>query len=65
VLAELGISPHTISLVLNHISARAGTITSAVYVKYSYDKEKRDALDAWGRRVEEIVAPANASAAAE
>lgn len=54
-MAELGISPHTISLVLNHISARTGNITSAVYVKYSYDKEKREALDAWGRRLEEIV----------
>jgi integrase len=55
-MAELGISPHTISLVLNHISARTGNITSAVYVKYSYDKEKREALDAWGRRLEEILA---------
>ena len=54
-MAELGISPHTISLVLNHISARTGNITSAVYVKYSYDKEKREALEAWGRRLEEII----------
>lgn len=54
-MAELGTSPHTISLVLNHISARTGNITSAVYVKYSYDKEKREALEIWGRRVEEIV----------
>lgn len=54
-MAELGINPHTISLVLNHISAQKGTITSAVYVKYSYDKEKREALDAWGRRLVEIL----------
>ena len=54
-MAELGISPHTISLVLNHISARTGNITSAVYVKYSYDKEKREALEIWGRRLEEIL----------
>jgi integrase len=54
-MAELGVNPHTISLVLNHISAHKGTITSAVYVKYSYDKEKRDALDAWGRRLQEIL----------
>lgn len=56
-MAELGISPHTISLVLNHMSARAGTVTSAVYVKYSYDKEKREAFEAWGRRLEELVGP--------
>lgn len=55
-MAELGVSPHTISLVLNHISARTGTITTAVYVKYSYDREKREALDAWGNRLQEIVA---------
>ena len=54
-MAELGVNPHTISLVLNHISARNGTITSAVYVKYSYDKEKREALEIWGRRLQEIV----------
>ncbi len=57
-MAEVGINPHTISLVLNHISAQKGTITSAVYVKYSYDKEKREALEAWNRRLQEIVAPA-------
>ena len=55
-MAELGINPHTISLVLNHISAAKGTITSAVYVKYSYDKEKREALEAWGGRLAEIIA---------
>ena len=54
-MAELGVNPHTISLVLNHISAQKGTITSAVYVKYSYDKEKREALEIWGRRLQEIV----------
>jgi hypothetical protein len=40
-MAEMAISLHTISLVLNHISARAGTITGKVYVQYSYDREKR------------------------
>ena len=44
----MGISPHTISLVLNHVTARQGTITSKVYVQYSYDREKREALNAWG-----------------
>lgn len=54
-MAELGIAPHTISLVLNHVSARQGTITSKVYVQYSYDKEKREALGAWSARLEEII----------
>lgn len=54
-MAQLGVSPHTISLVLNHVSARKGTITAAVYVKYSYDAEKRAALDAWGQRLNDIL----------
>ena len=55
-MAEMGINPHTISLVLNHISVRRGTITGKVYNHYSYDREKREALDAWGARLERIIA---------
>lgn len=55
-MAELGISPHTISLVLNHVSARRGTVTGKSYVQYSYDKEKREALNSWSTRVENIAA---------
>lgn len=54
-MAEMGIAPHTISLVLNHISARRGTITGKVYVQYSYDREKREALEAWGERLTSIA----------
>jgi len=57
-MAELGISPHTVSLVLNHISVRRGTITGKVYDRYSYDREKRDALNAWGLQLAKIVAGA-------
>lgn len=58
-MAEMGISPHTISLVLNHVSARSGTITGRVYVQYSYDREKREALGAWGARLARIIAGAD------
>lgn len=54
-MAELGINPHTIALVLNHVSARKGTVTSKVYVRYGFDREKREALDAWGRQLERII----------
>jgi hypothetical protein len=40
------------------LTARDGTITSKVYVQYSYDREKRDALNTWGARVAQIVADA-------
>jgi integrase len=54
-MAELGVSPHTISMILNHVSAQQGTITSKVYVKYSYNQEKRDALNVWSARIETII----------
>jgi len=54
-MAELGINPHTISMILNHVSARQGTITSKVYVQYSYDREKREALEAWASKIEGII----------
>ena len=54
-LAELGALPNTISLVLNHVSVHKGTITGRVYVQYSFDKEKREALEVWGRRLEDIL----------
>ncbi len=60
-MAEMGIAPHAISLVLNHVSARKATITDKVYNQYSYDREKRDALNAWGARLEQIVAGGEAA----
>ena len=42
-MASLGTNPHTIGLVLDHISVTKGTVTGAVYVKYSFDREKREA----------------------
>ena len=54
-MAELGVSPHTISLVLNHVGARRGTVTGKVYNRYSYDREKRDALNKWSGRLDELV----------
>lgn len=57
-MAELGINPHTISMILNHVSARQGTITSKVYVQYSYDREKREALDMWAAQLERILVSA-------
>ena len=54
-MASLGINPHTISLVLDHISVTKGTVTGAVYVKYSFDREKREALDRWAAHLEQVI----------
>jgi integrase len=52
-MARAGVSPHVVEKVLNHIS---GTISgvAAVYNRYAYDAEKREALDNWGRILEEF-----------
>lgn len=46
-MARAGVAPHVVEKVLNHIS---GTISgvAAVYNRYGYDAERRDALDKWG-----------------
>lgn len=55
-MAEIGINPYTISVVLNHVSAGKSTITGKVYVRYRFDREKREALNGWSARLERIIA---------
>jgi len=50
-MASMGVSRLVISKILNHVEKG---ITS-VYDRHSYDAEKREALDAWGKRLEEIL----------
>jgi integrase len=50
-MAELGILPHIIEAVLNHVSGhRAGV--AGIYNRARYEGEMRDALDRWARHVE-------------
>jgi hypothetical protein len=53
-LAQLSVAPHVIEAVLNH---KSGTIrgVAAVYNRYDYLAEKRAALEAWGKRLREII----------
>ena len=53
-MAGIGIAPHVVEAALNH---KSGTIkgVAAVYNRYSYAAEKRQALDAWTRRLSAIV----------
>lgn len=50
-MAKTGVAPHVVEKVLNHVS---GTISgvAAVYNRYGYDTEKRDALNRWGTFLE-------------
>ena len=54
-MQRLAIPPHVTEAVLNH---KSGVIrgVAAVYARHDYADEKRAALDAWGRRLREIVA---------
>lgn len=53
-LARLGLPLHVRSLVLNHSPASRG-ITDAVYNRYAYDKEKREALRCWESELSRIL----------
>ncbi|MFB9984351.1 tyrosine-type recombinase/integrase [Mesorhizobium kowhaii] len=55
-MEEIGISPFIIGHVLNHVSATKASITSRVYARYDYAKEKREALDLWAARLVGILA---------
>jgi len=54
-MEELGTQPHVISYILNHVSVSKSTITNKVYSRYTYEREKREALDAWGTRLLKIL----------
>ncbi len=56
---DLGIGRLTVSKILNHVERGV----TAVYDRHSYDAEKRQALEAWGQRLEEIVSGRAAKAA--
>jgi integrase len=52
-MAEAGVPRHHISAVLNHVEA--GAAVTRVYDRYSYDAEKRRALQTWARKLRSIV----------
>jgi integrase len=59
-LARLEIPVHVTEAVLNH---RSGTIkgVAAVYNRYSYDAERRAAMNAWGKHVEALLSDGQGS----
>ena len=50
-MTALGHSRFDVGKVLNH----ADTTITSIYDRYGYDKEKRAALNAWARKLEEIT----------
>lgn len=53
-MAQIGFPPHVVGAVLNHSPGGTHGIT-AIYVRFRYDDERRQALAAWARRLEQIV----------
>jgi integrase len=51
-MAEARIDGHNISKVLNHT---IGGVTDTHYNHYSYDPEKRKALEVWERKLQSIL----------
>jgi integrase len=55
-MARMGVTPIVLGHVANHRSVTRSGVTLSVYSQYSYDKEKRAALDLWGERIQALVA---------
>jgi integrase len=53
-MAEIGIDEQTIDRIQNHVTNRKRGVTH-VYVRYTYDKEKKAAMEAWERKLKSIV----------
>jgi integrase len=54
-MADLGIQPHVIEAVLNHVSGHKAGV-AGIYNRSTYATEKRAALDTWGNHVQVIIA---------
>ena len=54
-MVGLGVSPLVVAHVANHKSQTRGTVTLAHYVQYSFDAEKREALELWAERLQAII----------
>jgi integrase len=53
-MADLGVQPHIIEAVLNHVSGHKGGV-AGIYNRATYDKEKREALTFWAEHVTATV----------
>jgi hypothetical protein len=50
-MTGMGVPRLTVSKIPNHVEPGV----TAVYDRHSYDREKREALEAWGRRLQLAV----------
>src|SRR5215203_6660620 len=53
-MAEIGIAPHVIEAVVNHVSGHKGGV-AGIYNRATYAAEKRAALERWADHLERVV----------
>jgi integrase len=53
-MAEIGIQPHIIEAILNHLSGHKASV-AGIYNRAQYASEKREALERWASHLENIV----------
>lgn len=53
-MAELGVRPHIVEAVLNHVSGHKGGV-AGIYNRATYGKEKREALNLWAEHLLAII----------
>jgi integrase len=53
-MAEIGIQPHIVEAVLNHVSGAKGGV-AGVYNRAAYAQEKKQALERWATHVEDLL----------
>jgi integrase len=59
-MAELGVQPHVVEAVLNHVSGHKAGV-AGVYNRSSYAHEKREALYFWGKHIAALTGDDNRS----
>ncbi len=53
-MGQMGVPPHGADKVLNHVQGAIKGV-AAIYNRHQYLDERRDALHAWARRIDQIV----------
>jgi hypothetical protein len=56
-MADLGVQPHVIEAVLNHVSGHKAGV-AGIYNRSTYAAEKRAALDLWAGHIRLVLAQA-------
>jgi integrase len=60
-MAELGVLPHVVERVLNHVSGTFGRV-AGIYNRFQYVDEMREALTVWEAHLLELLKPASGRA---